>query len=279
MFSASDFPWHTPPWHRGTAKYRLGLRPIPVEEWFQGVPSLQLRVHKYGLLRRRYTQVVQSIPDTEIPQQLLADQMQQHGWYKPEQVTRPTFTDLIANLSLQVADDLCLMETGGKQRLIAASVCSPSYWNIRQKIGLSMAAIHRPVTTLQTKIGGQIRRFIQQAPLMIPFERSNWFVHGDRERMHLSAENNIEGTPEQWFLRSERETLCRFSDGFLLFTINVRFAPLRDIAQHPEALADLMTSLERLDTNEIDYFGGNDKFHRLSDYLSTLQTSDTTRSA
>ena len=279
MLSVSDFPWHAPPWHGGAVKYRLGLRPLPVKEWFQGVPSLQLRVHKFGLLRHRYKQVVQSIPNTEIPQQLLGDQMQQHGWYKPEQETWPTFPDLIANLSLQVADDLCLMETGGKQRLIAASVCSPSYWNVQQKIGLSMAAIHRPVTTLQTKIGGQIQRFIQQAPLMIPFERSNWFVHGDRERLHLSAESNIAGTPEQWFLRSERETLCRFSEGFLLFTINVRFAPLRDIAQHPKALADLMISLARLDTNEIDYFGGNDKFHRLCDYLSTLQTLGTPRSA
>ena len=230
-------------------------------------------MHKYGLLRRRYAQVVQSIPDSEVPQQRLAEKMQQLGWYKPEQRPQPNFADLIANLSLQVTDDLCLMETDGAQRLIAASVCSPSYWNVQQKIGLSMAAIHQPVSTLQTKIGDQIQRFIQQAPLMTPFERSNWFVHGDRERLHLSAESNIAGTPEQWFLRSERETLCRFSDGFLLFTINVRFAPLRDISQHPKALADLKTSLARFDLDEINYFGGTDKFHRLLDYLSTRQTS------
>jgi hypothetical protein len=273
MQSFSDFPWHAPPWQGGTAKYRLGLRPVPLKEWFKGAPSLQLRVHKYGLLRRQYAQVVQSIPDSEVPQQRLAEKMQQLGWYKPEQRPQPNFADLIANLSLQVADDLCLMETDGAQRLIAASVCSPSYWNVQQKIGLSMAAIHQPVNTLQTKIGDQIQRFIQQAPLMTPFERSNWLVHGDRERLHLSAEGNIAGPPEQWFLRSERETLCRFSDGFLLFTINVRFAPIRDISQHPKALADLKTSLARFDLNEINYFGGTDKFHRLLDYLSTRQTS------
>ena len=278
MQSFSDFPWHAPPWQGGTAKYRLGLRPVPLKEWFQGAPSLQLRVHKYGLLRRRYAQVVQSIPDSEIPQQRLAEKMQQHGWYKPEQKPQPNFADLIANLSLQVADDLCLMETDGAQRLIAASVCSPSYWNVQQKIGLSMAAIHQPVNTLQIKIGDQIQRFIQQAPLMTPFERSNWFVHGDRERLHLSAEGNIAGPPEQWFLRSERETLCRFSDGFLLFTINVRFAPLRDISQHPKALADLKTSLARFDLDEIDYFGGADKFHRLLNYLSTRQAPIAPRS-
>ena len=104
------------------------------------------------------------------------------------------------------------LETSGEQRFIAGSVCSPSYWNIQEKIGLSMAAVHQPVTTLETKIGEQIRRFIRHSPVMTPFERSNWFVHGDRERLHLSPEDAITTQPHQWFVRSERETplsLCR----------------------------------------------------------------------
>lgn len=105
---------------------------------------------------------------------------------------------------------------------------------------------------------------------MTPFERSNWFVHGNRERMHLAPEGEIAGSPENWFLRSERETLCRFHDDYLLFTINVRFAPLRDIAHYPEALADLIASLSRFDTEEIDYFGGGPKYQRLAEYLAGL---------
>ena len=64
-------------------------------------------------------------------------------------------------------------------------VSAPSYWNIQEKIGLSMAAVHQPVTTLETKIGEQIRRFARHSPVMTPFERSNWFVW-HRERLHLS---------------------------------------------------------------------------------------------
>ena len=105
---------------------------------------------------------------------------------------------------------------------------------------------------------------------MTPFERSNWFVHGNRERMHLAPEGEIAGSPENWFLRSERETLCRFHDDYLLFTINVRFAPLRDIVLYPEALADLIASLSRFDTEEIDYFGGGPKYQRLAEYLAGL---------
>ena len=268
--SPSEFPWTSPPWLGGATKYRMGLRPIKPNRWFQGRPSLRLRVHKYGMLRRNYPQVVQTLPNTNIPQRLLANKMKEHGWFQPELQPTNIFPDLVAGLSLQVADDLCLLETSGEQRFIAGSVCSPSYWNIQEKIGLSMAAIHQPVTTLETKIGEQIRRFIRHSPVMTPFERSNWFVHGDRERLHLSPEAAITTQPHQWFVRSERETLCRFAEEFLLFTINVRFAPLRDISRYPEALVDLQTSLKTFDSDEIEYFGGRQKFDRLCNYLSAI---------
>jgi hypothetical protein len=266
-----NFPWQRPPWQGGTTKYRLGMRPISLEHWFQGQPSPDLRVHKYNLLKRAYGQVVQALPEARDAQARLAEQMQAHEWYKAHSRDATDYPDLIAALSLQVSDDLCVIQTGGEQRLIAASVCSPSYWNIKEKIGLSLSAVHRPVTSLQRKIGSQIQRFITQAPVMTPFERSNWFVHGNRERMHLAPEGEIAGSPENWFLRSERETLCRFHDDYLLFTINVRFAPLRDIVHYPLALEDLTASLSRFDSEEIDYFGGGPKYQRLGEYLAGLQ--------
>ena len=266
-----NFPWHRPPWQGGTIKYRLGMRPISLEHWFQGQPSPELRVHKYNLLKRAYEQVLQALPEARDAQARLAEQMLTHGWYDANSRDATDYPDLIAALSLQVSDDLCVVQTRGEQRLIAASVCSPSYWNIQEKIGLSISDIHRPVTSLQRKIGSQIQRFISHAPLMTPFERSNWFVHGSRERMHLAPEGEIVGSPENWFLRSERETLCRFHDDYLLFTINVRFAPLRDIVHYPQALDDLTTSLSRFDTEEIDYFGGEAKYHRLRQFLTEMR--------
>ena len=271
QFFVGNFPWQRPPWQGGTSKYRLGMRPISLEHWFQGQPSPELRVYKYGLMKKAYDQVVQALPESRSAQALLGQQMQAYSWYKETGGHVTDYPDLIAALSLQVSDDLCVMESSGEQRLIAASVCSPSYWNVKEKIGLSLSDIHQPVTSLQQKIGSQIQRFIAQAPLMTPFERSNWFVHGNRQRMHLAPEGNITGSPEQWFLRSERETLCRFHDDYLLFTINVRFAPLRDIVHYPAALEDLTDSLSRFDADEIDYFGGDTKYQRLGEYLAGLR--------
>ena len=48
-----------------------------------------------------------------------------------------------------------------------------------------MREIHNPVTTLNEKIGDRISTFIKQAPLMKPFARQNWLIHGDTKRFHL----------------------------------------------------------------------------------------------
>ena len=71
-----NFPWQRPPWQGGTTKYRLGMRPISLEHWFQGQPSPDLRVHKYNLLKRAYGQVVQALPEARDAQARLTEQMQ-----------------------------------------------------------------------------------------------------------------------------------------------------------------------------------------------------------
>ena len=89
------------------------------------------------------------------------------------------YNDLIADMSLLIQDDLCLIRAKGDQELLAASICSPSYWNVKSKIGKPLREIHHPVTTLNEKIGDRISTFIKQAPLMKPFARQNWLIHGD----------------------------------------------------------------------------------------------------
>ena len=150
----------------------------------------------------------------------------------------------------------------------AASVCSPSYWNVKTKIGKPLNEIHKPVTTLNEKIGERISKFIRQAPVMKPFARQNWLIHGDTKRFHLIEEQPLQNDPSEWFIRSEKETLCRFHEDYSLFTINVLFQPLNIIFDYPEQKQNLVKSLERLDKDESDYFGGSKKITILLDYLS-----------
>lgn len=258
--SPESFNWHTPPWAGGAAKYRLGLKPIELNDWFSPI-SDELFAYKKALLDERYDDVVQVTDDSDDSEKLLA----QH--FECQWVPGCSYPDVIAHLSLQVADDLCLIEAHGNQRLLAASVCSPTYWNVKEKIGRSLAEIHKPVTSLGEKIGNKIARAISNAPRLQPFERSNWFIHSDSERFHRQAESVMQGEPDSWIVRSERETICRFHDDFALFTINVRFAELRDIHSYPDARVDMVRSLDSFDDGEIRYFGGLDKHRRLKEYL------------
>ena len=256
-FVDTDF-WEDPPWGNGEKKYRLGLKPIDLNKWLDRKPDQNLFNHKKELLKSNYSDVIATTNDSEDAQKKLGDILR---------ISKTTYPDLIAELSLNIQDDLCLMESKNKQGLIAASICSPSYWDVKTKIGRPLREIHDPVVSLDEKIGNRISTFIRQAPVMKPFARQNWLIHGDTKRFHLKEEKTLETHPSEWFIRSEKETLCRFHEDYSLFTINVLFQPLKIIFDYPEQKNNLILSLQRLDKDEADYFGGIPKIKTLLEYL------------
>lgn len=252
--------WINPPWGNGREKYRLGLKPIEKNKWFEVNITESLKTHKKNLFAKRYEDVIATTLESTTPQELLAKKLK---------INKKTYPDLIADISLSVPDDLCIIECNNDQRLLAASVCSPSYWNIKSKIGKSLRNIHKPVKSLNEKIGNPIEKFINNAPLDQPFLRENWFIHGDDQRMHLTKEGYPNGSVENWIVRSERETLCKFSKDYSLFAINVRFQKLSSILMFDDAIKGLKRSLEGMDQKEIDYFGGNKKVEKICDFIAS----------
>ena len=252
--------WHNPPWGHGREKFRLGLRPVERSEWFASDISRELYAYKQNLLKTRYSDVIAATEDSAEAQDLLAIKLN---------ITERNYPDLVADISLSVPDDLCIIECKGDQRLLAASICSPSYWNIKSKIGKSLKAIHKPVNSLNEKIGTPIEKFINNAPIDTPFLRENWFVHGDDQRMHLQPEDFPTGPVDSWVVRSERETLYKFDESYSLFAINVRFQKLSDIFQFDAAKEGLQLSLERMDADEIEYFGGDKKIKTIHEYITS----------
>jgi hypothetical protein len=250
--------WQNPPWGNGDRKYRLGLKPIEIDKWLDRAIGKDLLKHKLDLFKSKYNQVVAATTDSNEAQKYLAEIFD---------IQSTNYPDLIAEISLNIQDDLCLVESHGEQRLLAASICSPSYWDLRTKIGKPLKQIHDPVTTLEEKIGDRISTFIRQSPLMKPFARQNWLIHGDTKRFHLEEEKLLMSDPSTWFIRSEKETLCRFHEDYSLFTINVLFEPLNKIFNYPEIQKALIRSLESFDEDEAIYFGGIEKINTLLEYL------------
>ena len=258
MLTVDPLFWKNPPWGDGKQKYRLGLKPVSKDEWLNRKIGPELYDHKKELLDSQYNEVVAVTSDSIEAQEALN---------KEFNIEKFAYPDLIADMCLLIQDDLCLIRAKGDQELLAASICSPSYWNVKSKIGKPLRAIHHPVTTLNEKIGDRISTFIRQAPLMQPFARQNWLIHGDVKRFHLSEENSISKDPSKWFIRSEKETLCRFHEDYSLFTINVLFQPLHLIHDYPDQKRNLISSINTLDAEEINYFGGDQKVKLLLKYL------------
>ena len=258
MLEVDSFFWENPPWGDGKKKYRLGLKPISKDEWIDRKIGPNLYEHKRKLLDCKYNNVIAVTSDSFEAQEILGQKFN---------LKKLVYPDAIADMSLLIQDDLCLIRANGNQELLAASVCSPSYWNLKSKIGKPLKDIHQPVTTLNEKIGERIHTFINQAPIMKPFGRQNWLIHGDTKRFHLSEEVSLPKEPSKWFIRSERETLCRFHEDYSLFTINVIFQPLSLIHNYPEQKQNLLASIKTFDAEEIDYFGGYEKVSLLEKYL------------
>ena len=249
--------WLNPPWFRHPQKYNLGLKPIELKDWLATNPSDEIVNHKKKLLSTNYERVVSTVNHQDNPEFILSKHFQLNTAYP----------DLIADISLEVEDDLCIIESKGDQKLLAACVCSPSYWKLTEKIGKPLLSIHKPVKTLNSKIGKKINKFISRSPLLKPFVRENWFIHQDTKRFHDRSEKLKNTNPNYWFIRTERESICKFSERFSLFSINVRFQKLSYIHDFNDAKVSLIQSLQKLDEDESNYFGGKKKINLLLDYL------------
>ena len=72
------------------------------------------------------------------------------------------------------------------------------------------------------------------------------FLHGDGELYHATPEPPLTLPVAQWIVRSERQTLCKLSPRYLLFTIDIVCEPLADMGGFEPARRDLLASLERM---------------------------------
>ncbi len=134
-----------------------------------------------------------------------------------------------------VQEDLCLMHrVNGAWVLDSAILCFPSRWRLRDKIGQPMHAIHDPVLGYDSSFSTKVDRFISRVG-PAPVRRRNWFVHPDNALFQPAK--NLAGDPviaapncgADLYLRSERQTLRRLSDDWILFTIRIQRAAVADL--------------------------------------------------
>lgn len=157
--------------------------------------------------------------------------------------------DLAARL---VQEDLCVMveHEDGAYRLDAASVCFPSHWKLREKLGRQVAEIHAPVPHYDEELRGRVDRFLSRLRDAKPAMRRNLSIHNHddlyRPEPHESPAS-FQRSPDHVWLRSERQTLLRLPrTRTVLFTIKTQQCRLRELDEHPEIARRLGTKLRAL---------------------------------
>ncbi|MEM7401068.1 MAG: DUF3445 domain-containing protein [Pseudomonadota bacterium] len=255
------------PFNGGRGRLRLGLNSIALSEWLLYEDDFKNRIHeKKQLIKSEGERVLCFVQNSINAQRELLDLLLAHiKKYHPIEfdVTDESihsklenvfysFTDYQNNplelVSYLIGDDICLLnEENDDFRLIAASVCAPTWWDLQEKIGKPLADIHAPIADLEEKIGRMIRHFLKNLKTDDCFQRSNWFLFSCPDycvfpncfdfysNMKNVSLDNIEST---LFLRSERQTFRRMEKtNHIVFGIKVYVEPIT-IAKKNLAIAE-----------------------------------------
>ncbi len=137
---------------------------------------------------------------------------------------------------LSVQEDLCLLHRRKETWVLeAASLCFPSRWKLRDKIGKGISAVHGPVEGYSEYLERKVTSFLDRLG-PDPTWRRNWFIHPDDT---LHQPNRTEGGDpiiasneigEKLFMRSERQTLRTLDvPDWILFTIRIQQTPLKHL--------------------------------------------------
>jgi hypothetical protein len=227
-------------------EFRIGLSPVPVEQWFEGgEPDPAARK---APLYRDHPDLVWRETEGSHPAQ--AEVAAMVGAWVGQSV------DIFRAAALLVSDDLCLME---KLRdgwtLTAASLCAPSFFSAAAAVGKPLCGLHGPVPGFNENLLPRVARIFDHLPDDQILERRNWTVVNDPEpfqpdpapfRARL-AHQSLDQIADSLVVRRERQTIRRAPvTRAILFTIRIWTEPLDDLLADPLRRAAFAEAWETL---------------------------------
>ena len=176
-----------------------------------------------------------------------------HGGDEQERAD-PTLSP-IALVALLVQEDLVLMrKSSDGWKLVAASLCFPSAWNLLEKFRKPLHEIHAPVPDFGagTRNASLIERMFDNLSPARSVLRWNWSLYGDNKLYHPLSDNGMkrrfgdgDDIAGRVTLRLERQTLRKMPhSGDILFTIRIYLDPLEALERHAEG-ASLALAIEQ----------------------------------
>jgi len=162
----------------------------------------------------------------------------------------------LTTLSLSIQEDFALMQMSrsGDLHAAALSICFPSGWYPREKIGRSMQALHEPVAD-----NAPLQRAMPAMSTAIctkgPFIRHTWTLTGDGARARRPGDDStaLLTRAEQLWFRCERQITIPLLDKAVLFLIRVLMAPFDQVITNADRLDRLSAALNSMSPEMLAY--------------------------
>ena len=230
-FSVEDLLPHA----RGGGQLKIGLAVLSEAEWLQPAPDLAARAAAF----EAFPGAVQILSEGEASGSELAHLRGVPGG--------------IEGAARSMWEDVCLlMPHGDVYRLAAAAVAFPTDWRPADKLGLPLAALHKPIHGYAEELASPVDRFMARLKPGAIYGRCNWFVAptdalrwvGEPPEQAF-APVTADNAGETLFVRCERQGLRKLAESSaIVFTIGVYVAPLGtlspgNIARLAEAVATI----------------------------------------
>lgn len=245
---ASTTPWLT---REGAFRFELGLRPGS-EDFFKLSADAPAILAKRREILATHGFRHAAMLDAGVPLLREAQRFAQDVAGIEGRETDDALADCIALSQYWEPDFLLLrFQEAGAPVLAGGCVCFPSSWDLHEKLGRPVEAIHAPVPTLNTMLGSQIDSFLRKLKPAAVWQRWNWGMTASEEWNHHPALPHprlaADATLASSWLRLEHQAFRLLESGAgFLFGIRVSVTRLSDVAQNRLAarrLAELLTTM------------------------------------
>ncbi len=281
-------------------RLRLGLSPIAISDWIQYENDFADRIRdKKKLIHSHRNRVLDSLQESITAQREFLELIFEYfKIYQSElfKFNRNNIFSVKENITYNIsdyedcplelisylaADDYCLLEeSGDNYRLVAATVCAPTWWELSEKMGKPLPSIHAPIVNLEKKIGHMIRHFLKNLSYMDCYQRSNWFLNTKPDLcvfpnsfdMYDNQVNiSLENIESKLFLRTERQTFRKLKKtGNIIFGIKVYTSPISVVKDYPSIAEDLTQALNTMNIEQKQALAINFVEEPLRKYLEKI---------
>jgi len=276
---------YAPPADGKPFRLNMGLRSLEASDWLEGGDDLITQIPERIELSKSARDVVyQVLPGyesaiAELVERIADNVKQFHSrdyLVSGNTLTHlPTTTsvdlkapDTLLHLSSIIGEDFVVLSREGNEwRIVAGAVLFPSRWLLSEKLGKGMDAVHSPVPGYATALAPYMTAIFDKVGVDRPVWRKNWSLHSTAD-LHQPTSIHTPARPEDYWWRTERQTLTRSQTGdFLYFTIRNRAEPLAWIKSDPESAALFAETLASFSPETIEYKGLAKDHQAIIDYL------------